>query len=650
MNTLVLAAALAVTNNLGTVVVEASRLGQTPQNLPQNVQVITREEIARSGARDVADLLSKAAPSVTLNRLGGNNPALTQISMGGYGENGFGRVLVLVDGERLNSPDMNAPNLAQISLAAVKQIEILSGPQTVLHGDGASAGMINIVTEPTDYERHGAVEAHVGSWGTAGASMAIRGGVEEDGVLYWASGAYDRSDGYRDHSSFDVYNANGGVRKNFANGSWLRVSAFYNDSDYDLPGYLTRAQWRDDPRQSTATDDFYRRTTYGLRATASAQLDDENAIRVTGAASHRHMKSRTYGYWDVDYEIYSYEATPEWVNTSDVFGLENELVAGATFRYDRNDAKTPLAYGGASGRLSRPTMAFFAQDTLHLTDALAVQLGGRYERLWMRDDRKGSYNAPTSRASDQYAYDVAILFRPVDDLKAYVRFSRFFRAPFLDEHDGKGEMLRPETGYMADVGADWTFLDEFKLGGNLYASRLKDEIFYNPYMRYGTNMNSSDDTLREGFNLRVGWSREKVAGVRLAYSFVRAEFDGGEYDGKRIPLVPEQTLSLTGRVYLWDDCFVFGGYRYQTSQWAASDFRNTGAYAVSRKAGRIPGFGLFHVGAEYAPTFVSWIDGFKIGFSIDNLFDKKHCDYATYGTAFYPGTGRCYMLTVRYEF
>ncbi len=664
MNTLVLAAvavatnaaagafapATPTTNNLGTVVVEASRLGQTAMNLPQNVQVITKEDIARSGARDVVDLLAKAAPSVTLSRLGGSNPALTQISMGGYGENGFGRVLVLVDGERLNNPDMNAPNLAQVSLASVKQVEILSGPQIVLHGDGASAGMINIVTEPDDYEHHGAVEAHAGSWGTAGASAAFRGGIEEDGLLYWASGAYDRSDGYRDHSAFDIYNANGGIRKNWANGSWLRVSAFYNDSDYDLPGALTRAQWRDDPKQSTVTDDFYRRTTYGLNATLNAQLNDENAVRVTGAFSHRHMKSRTYGYWDVDYQLYSYEVTPQWINTADVFGLENEFLFGATFRHDRNDAETPRNYGGAKGRLARPTMAFFAQDTLHFTDWFALQLGGRYERLWMRDDREGSYNTPTSRASNQYAYDAALLFRPVDGLKAYIRFSRFFRAPFLDEHDGTGEMLRPETGFMTDVGADWTFLDDFFLGGNLYCSKVEDEIFYNPYVGWGTNMNSPNDTVREGLNLRAGWEREKLAGVRLAYSLVRAEFDGGQYDGKEIPLVPEQTVSLTGRVWLWDDCVVFGGYRYQTTQWSASDFRNTGAYAASRKEGRIPGFGLFHVGVEYAPTFVDWLRGFKVGLTVDNLFDKKYCDYATYGAYYYPGVGRSWMLTMRYEF
>lgn len=673
MQTLLFAAIAAATNmvaELPPVVVYASRVNEQSANLPQNVQVITADEIAQSGAHDVADLLSKVAPSVSLSHLGGKNPALTQISMGGYGENGFGRTLVLVDGERLNNPDMAAPNLAQVSLSSIKQIEILSGPQTVLHGDGASAGMINIVTEPDDYERHSAVEAHVGNWGTAGASFVTRGGIEEDGLIYWGGAAYDHSDGYRENSGFDIWNANGGIRKNWSNGSWLKVSAFYNDSTYDLPGPLTRNQWHSNPRDSFVNHQgkgYYRRSTYGLHSTLNVQLNDENALRLIGSVSRRHSQSRSTGSgmsyyppyapytyaWEVDYDMYSYEFTPEWINTSDVFGLENELIVGSTFRLDRNDAAsaTTYSYGyvyPARGRVTRQNMGFFAQDTLHLTEQLAVQLGGRYERVWLKDT---GYNAAASRASDMFAYDAGLLFKPVDDFKTYVRFSRFFRSPFVDEFSyttGSAEVLSPETGWMADVGADWSFIEEFFLGGNLYYSKLKHEIFYNPLAF--SNMNAPSDTVREGLNLRVGWSREKVAGVQLAYSLVHAEFDGGAFDGNEVPMVPEQTVSLTGRVYLWDDCFVFGGYRYQTAQWAASDFANNGGYAGSRRLGRIPDFGLFHIGVEYAPTFADWIRGVKVGFTVDNLFDKDYCDYATYGVNYWPGAGRSYTLTLRYEF
>ena len=44
------------------------------------------------------------------------------------------------------------------------------------------------------------------------------------------------------------------------------------------------------------------------------------------------------------------------------------------------------------------------------------------------------------------------------------------------------------------------------------------------------------------------------------------------------------------------------------------------------------------------------IEGFKFSVTVDNLFDKEYCDYATYGTDWYPAAGRSFMFTVRYEF
>ena len=127
------------TAELPPVVVEASRLGKTPNEIPAAVQVVTRAEIARSGARDAVDLLAKKSATLDFAHLGGANPALAQLAPRGYGENGFGRLLVVVDGERLNSPDMTPPNFGQVSLGAIDRVEILQGSQNVLHGDVGSA-------------------------------------------------------------------------------------------------------------------------------------------------------------------------------------------------------------------------------------------------------------------------------------------------------------------------------------------------------------------------------------------------------------------------------------------------------------------------------------------------------------------------------
>ena len=622
------------TAELPPVVVEASRIGKTPNEIPAAVQVITRGEIAASGARDLADLLQKKSATLDFAHLGANNPALTQLAPRGYGENGFGRLLVMVDGERLNSPDMNAPNLSQISLGSIERIEILQGSQNVLHGDVGSAGMVNIITSAEDYDTHGHVEVHGGSWDTIGASASFRGGVEDWGTQYWVNGGWDHSDGYRHNSGFDIYSAAGGVKQNFDNGSYIRLSAFWSDADYEVPGPLTKAQWRHAPKSTNSPDDFYRRTTYGLNATAYGVINEDNAVRLTQTVSRRHAQ----GLWGsrFDYDIYSYEFTPEWINTSRIGSFDNDLIVGATFRYDRNDA-----FSSWTGKYQyyRQTMGFYAQDTFHLADNLSIEIGGRYERSWNEYT-----SAPHPRRSfDMFAYDAALLFTPLDGLKTHIRFSRFCHMPFIDDISfNSGKLLSPEYGLRIDAGFDWTFLDEFALAGNAYISRTKNEIFYNPFIStWGDNVNSPSPVMREGFDLRASWERDKVAGVSLAYSFVDAEFDGGEFDGNDVPMVAKSVVSANGRVWLWDDCFVFGGYRFRSECFSTSDFGN--------EYEKVSSCGLFNAGVQYSPTFWS-LDGLVVTFTVDNLFDKDYCDYTTYGRNYWPAAGRSYMFTIRYEF
>ena len=622
------------TAELPPVVVEASRIGKTPNEIPAAVQVITRGEIAASGARDLADLLQKKSATLDFAHLGANNPALTQLAPRGYGENGFGRLLVMVDGERLNSPDMNAPTLSQISLGSIERIEILQGSQNVLHGDVGSAGMVNIITSAEDYDTHGHVEVHGGSWDTIGASASFRGGVEDWGTQYWVNGGWDHSDGYRHNSGFDIYSAAGGVKQNFDNGSYIRLSAFWSDADYEVPGPLTKAQWRHAPKSTNSPDDFYRRTTYGLNATAYGVINEDNAVRLTQTVSRRHAQ----GLWGsrFDYDIYSYEFTPEWINTSRIGSFDNDLIVGATFRYDRNDA-----FSSWTGKYQyyRQTMGFYAQDTFHLADNLSIEIGGRYERSWNEYT-----SAPHPRRSfDMFAYDAALLFTPLDGLKTHIRFSRFCHMPFIDDISfNSGKLLSPEYGLRIDAGFDWTFLDEFALAGNAYISRTKNEIFYNPFIStWGDNVNSPSPVMREGFDLRASWERDKVAGVSLAYSFVDAEFDGGEFDGNDVPMVAKSVVSANGRVWLWDDCFVFGGYRFRSECFSTSDFGN--------EYEKVPSCGLFNAGVQYSPTFWS-LDGLVVTFTVDNLFDKDYCDYTTYGRNYWPAAGRSYMFTIRYEF
>ena len=121
MTTVFIIASVATVSTAATelppVTVEASRLNSRQLEMAANVEVVDSGEIAHSYAKDVPDLLTRS-PGVQVSGLGAENPAVRQISMRGYGENGYGRVLVMVDGERINNPDMTAPNLARIPLSS----------------------------------------------------------------------------------------------------------------------------------------------------------------------------------------------------------------------------------------------------------------------------------------------------------------------------------------------------------------------------------------------------------------------------------------------------------------------------------------------------------------------------------------------------
>ncbi len=118
----------------------------------------------------------------------------------GFGEGGNSHVLVLLDGRRLNPVDFGKINWNAIALDRIERIEIIRGSGTVLYGDNAVGGVINIVTDRKPLPRaHVALTA--GSFSTTGAEAGFSG--EHDGVRYDLFANADSSDAYRHNNQTD---------------------------------------------------------------------------------------------------------------------------------------------------------------------------------------------------------------------------------------------------------------------------------------------------------------------------------------------------------------------------------------------------------------------------------------------------------------
>ena len=655
MTTALVAAAVAVATNLPTVVVEATRMGKPPLARAEHVEVFGADEITASDAKNLPDFVSRI-PGFSVYHMGAGNPALTQIQMRGYGETGYGRVLVAVDGERLDNFDMYAPNYARIPVGGIRRMEVLYGPQTVRYGDGASAGLINVVTDTGDYGKKTYGEVHGGSWGTVGVAAGTRGGDKDAGVGYNADMGYDRSDGYRDNSGYDIWNAQGGIRKDFANGSFLRLSAVFNDAEYDLPGPLSWRDFKDDPTKSVYGD-WARITTYGFNFSGRGVINDENEISFVAAFSQRrshytnddHLEGYTY-LRDYESDIWNYRLAPEYECTADLLGFKNDFTLGGELKYNclHGDAKDSYPDYGMETRerydTDRWTAGTFAEEEFWILDPLSVLLGVRLERDWNRNSlaQKGGH-------CDNFAAgEAAINYRPVEEAKVFLRWCEFYRNPFTDEYrwrDGvQSETTRPETGWDVELGGAWDITSEWYASAVGYYSQTKNEIHYNPFAM--SNENSKWLHERMGIDLAFGWERDKVAGFRFGWSGVSAVKAEGDYEDNWVPGVPRQQFNLEGRAWLWDEFSVSGGARLIGARYAISDTPNAN--------GRLSSEIIFRLGCQYRPTW-KWLDGFTFAFSCDNLFDRNYCDYAvgsvtTGENTYYPAAGRSFLFTVRYEF
>lgn len=149
----------------------ATRLGMSARETPATVEVLTQDTMQERGDRTVLDALRGAA-----GVSGGNPPsAPTSVSM-----RGFNNVLFLYDGMRTSAA--GATNRVEDTWN-YERVEILKGPASVLNGDTAIGGIVNVVTrKPQRNVTSREAMLAYGSHGTARAGLDLGGAVGETGA------------------------------------------------------------------------------------------------------------------------------------------------------------------------------------------------------------------------------------------------------------------------------------------------------------------------------------------------------------------------------------------------------------------------------------------------------------------------------------
>ena len=182
------------------------RRSDTESALP--VQVITREDIERSGSASVAELMGKVSANILGfndqlsigNQIDQNRPGLSSVNLRGIGD---GSTLVLVNGRRVANYafDGGTVDVNSIPLSAVDRVEILKDGASAIYGTDAVAGVVNFILRK-DYQ--GVEVSGYGSWTQHGGDdqqqatvTAGWGNLGKDRFNVFVSGAYQKDNALR---------------------------------------------------------------------------------------------------------------------------------------------------------------------------------------------------------------------------------------------------------------------------------------------------------------------------------------------------------------------------------------------------------------------------------------------------------------------
>jgi len=266
-------------------VVSANKVPTSIQNTTANISVITSDDIKEHGYQTVAQAINTVA-GISVTHSGGLGQQTSFFVRGADS----GKVLVLLDGMRLNDPSSTNGTALLDSLTTenIAQIEIVKGATGSIWGTNASAGVINIITKEAKSGVHGSLGLSYGSYATKGADLTL--GYKDKKLTAQVLASYLDTDGFSALAPRDA-EADGYTNKN-AN---LKLGYAFNENNILKLSYnriRTKTQY-DDSFSATQADDDYSHATSDQRNVALDYFYTQNNYSATLHASE--------GKYDRDY-------------------------------------------------------------------------------------------------------------------------------------------------------------------------------------------------------------------------------------------------------------------------------------------------------------------------------------------------------------
>lgn len=482
--------------------------------------VVTREEIAASGAIDAAAVL-ETVPGVQVQR----SFRGAGVSMQGLDPE---YVLVLVDGQRVIGARDGVIDLSRIPADRIERIEVVKGAASALYGSDAIAGVINIITRkpsaPWQAEAGftGGVRDSAGGAPVLGATGS--GGVRRE---KWAAGLQAA---WSDRPSFDLDPTDAQTDGNAVEQVTLALDGEVAVSErFGMEAGASYAQI-----DASGVDDS-RGAVYDRR-----NLTEEAGARV--GTSWREGLTHVHGALSGSTVRDQYLADQRGSDALDTYEESAERLLTLEGQADTWVKGGHLLSGGLEGSAGFLTSPRLSQDGERL------RLGAFAQDEWRPAGPAKLAIAPSARLDVDSWFGahptgrLALRYDPTPLLALRASGGSGFRAPSFKElflrfeNAGVGYVvagnpeLRPESAWNVSLGAELTTRGGWHAGVDLFSNHLTDMITIGlveastpeaPAGEYGyLNVASARTT---GGEARVGWRWDRGLDTELAYTFTDTE-------------------------------------------------------------------------------------------------------------------------------
>lgn len=640
---------------LDAIVVTPARYAEYPYNLNSNVSVITAQEIEDSGARSVQEAI-KCEPGIIIGGFA-DNPKNSAIDIRGYGDSGMVNYLVLIDGRRINQIDLSGADMSQIDVNSIDRIEIVRGARNVLYGDNATGGVINIITKKGGKGHHVSFSQQIGSYQARKEYVSAYGG--EDILDYFVSYSDDFTEGYRSNNRYEADDAMGNFTFTPGDDIEAYFAFSYHRDWYGQPGALYNTNIENNgrrisrfPDSKADTEDYF--ITFDPRKRYEI---DGGEVSISSPLTYRSRKARSRS---VSTKVYtsrhfidSFDWSPkvEW-ETILMGGLgKNKLIVGVDYFHALDSfGSGDVTLTESKADITKDMFGVYLSDNLILEERFIVSGGVRTEWTKYIFDQGQPVPSKDMKSPIGLAFDGGLGYKYNDSSRVYFNYARSYRNPATDEFfqsayefdavkvpASLNTSLKQQVGNNYEIGISDRTFEPFELSADYYIIDNKNEIYYDPDDYLNRNYHH---TVHHGLELSAGTVISDRVEIGLGYTLQRSYFDGGKFDNKNIPLVPENKLSARIGLKRWkglaaDLIMNFVGARY-----AANDQSNS--------APELKQYLTLDANVSY-----EW-KAIRIFFSAKNILNERYNSSGTKGLlgsiAVYPAPESNFEFGVSLEF